>query len=90
MLLPKNKPIRLKDKKLRQLHEYVAERDPMCKNCGERPSREEHHIIFKGQGGGDTPRNLIGLCLECHDLAHEYKVVVDYLLAFIENEPERL
>jgi HNH endonuclease len=30
-----------------------------------------HHIIFKSQGGKDNIENLIGLCRECHDKAHD-------------------
>jgi hypothetical protein len=29
-----------------------------------------HHIIFRTNGGGDAPSNLITLCKTCHDLLH--------------------
>jgi len=32
--------------------------------------QDPHHIIFKSQGGDDTPENLINLCRNCHDKAH--------------------
>jgi hypothetical protein len=32
-----------------------------------------HHIKFKSHGGTDEPRNLIALCREHHDEAHDDK-----------------
>jgi 5-methylcytosine-specific restriction endonuclease McrA len=32
-----------------------------------------HHIIFKSQGGSNTPSNLITLCEDCHDALHNGK-----------------
>lgn len=32
-----------------------------------------HHIVFKSQGGTDTPSNLITLCETCHDDLHQGK-----------------
>jgi HNH endonuclease len=29
-----------------------------------------HHIVFRTNGGGDAPSNLITLCETCHDLLH--------------------
>jgi len=31
---------------------------------------EEHHIIFKSQGGSNDPENLAPLCSECHYAVH--------------------
>lgn len=52
------------------LEKAIRVRDPMCRICGARPTREVHHIRPKHLKGRDHPRNLIGLCLECHDEVH--------------------
>jgi 5-methylcytosine-specific restriction endonuclease McrA len=44
---------------------------PYCELCGSWQNIDPpHHIIFKSQGGHDTPENLITLCRDCHDNAH--------------------
>ena len=46
-------------------------RDPVCRICGVRPSVEVHHIRPKHlKGNPQHPRNLIGLCMRCHDEVH--------------------
>lgn len=46
-------------------------RDPICRICGVKPSIEVHHIRPKHlKGNPQHPRNLIGLCMECHDEVH--------------------
>lgn len=49
----------------------VLIRDDRCKLCGVNPSREVHHIRPKYLGGAKyAPRNLIGLCPDCHREVH--------------------
>ncbi len=46
---------------------------PLCEFCGERPIVDVHHIESRKMGGSsskDYIENLIGLCRECHTLAH--------------------
>lgn len=46
-------------------------RDPVCRLCGKNPSVEVHHIRPKYlKGNPEHPRNLIGLCTDCHDEVH--------------------
>ena len=52
------------------LEKAILIRDPMCRVCGQRESREVHHIRPRHLKGQDHPRNLIGMCLECHDEVH--------------------
>lgn len=70
----KNKPIRLRGKKLKTLQTYVLERDNYsCQgnDCpGGFPLDRPHHIVFKSQGGSDTMENLITLCRHCHGKKH--------------------
>jgi len=54
------------------IRQYVFFRDdykcqnPNCKNTDKQPILQEHHIIFKENGGTDKPDNLITLCTQCH------------------------
>lgn len=52
------------------LEKAILIRDPKCRICGQRESREVHHIRPRHLKGKDHPRNLVGLCLECHDEVH--------------------
>jgi hypothetical protein len=51
---------------------YVFFRDdykcqnPNCKSTDKQPILQEHHIVFKENGGTDKPDNLITLCTKCH------------------------
>jgi 5-methylcytosine-specific restriction endonuclease McrA len=48
----------------------VRERDGnCCRFCGT-PANHVHHIVLRAQGGGHHPRNLITLCLKCHETVH--------------------
>lgn len=63
-----------------------------CEWCFERLMVDVHHIIPKGMGGRKTciingsivpinsPRNLIGLCLSCHEKAHKTEIIADDLI----------
>ena len=54
------------------LREYILYRDghkcqnPDCKNKDKNPILELHHIVFRSDGGPDSPNNLITLCTKCH------------------------
>jgi len=54
------------------LREYILHRDEHqcqnsnCKNTSKEPILQIHHIIFRDNGGTDTPSNLITLCDKCH------------------------
>ena len=41
-----------------------------CEVC-RRKCIDIHHIKYKSQGGKDEINNLIGLCRECHEEAHD-------------------
>ena len=43
-----------------------------CKSCS-KPGVDLHHLVFKSQGGGDNAENLVALCRECHNKAHDSK-----------------
>jgi 5-methylcytosine-specific restriction endonuclease McrA len=90
-MFQKDKPIKLAGRKLQELREYIAERDPICRNCEERPSVDSHHVIKRSTLRLDTPRNMVGLCRKCHDLIEAYKIKLSIkAVEFLEEEPEFL
>jgi len=52
----------------RRLRAVVLQRDPVCatRGCG-RPSSHVDHIVPRSRGGADTPGNLRGVCVSCHN-----------------------
>lgn len=55
------------------VREYVLTRDSHTyKICKAKNTRlEVHHIIYRSQGGTDTPDNLLTVCSLCHRKIHE-------------------
>lgn len=57
---------------------YVLHRDGyQCQKCKTKKGKlHVHHIVFRNNGGTDTPSNLITLCEGCHDRLHngEFKI----------------
>ncbi|MFP3727115.1 RNA-guided endonuclease IscB [Priestia filamentosa] len=59
-------------KEFYNLREYILHRDhhtcqnPNCKNKSKEKVLVLHHIIFRSNGGSDSPNNLITLCDKCH------------------------
>lgn len=54
---------------------YVLSRDHhTCQKCGTtKGSLHVHHIIFRSNGGTNSPNNLVTLCESCHDKLHALK-----------------
>lgn len=52
---------------------YVLHRDGyQCQKCKTRKGKlHVHHVVFRSNGGTDTPSNLITLCEGCHDKLHK-------------------
>ena len=50
--------------------------DVFCENCGA-VAVDIHHKLPKGRSGGDEAYNLIALCRNCHNLAHDNKLKFD-------------
>ena len=75
MKRPKNKPIRLKGEKYKELQYAVLKRDDfICQECGCCTFAPPHHIKFRSAGGDDSMENMITLCgpleNDCHRKAH--------------------
>lgn len=54
---------------------YVLSRDNYaCQKCKKKSIKlEVHHIVFRSNGGTDSPENLITLCEKCHKNLHNGK-----------------
>ena len=56
---------------------YVLHRDNYTCQSGQKRKHSAklhvHHIVFRSQGGSDSPSNLIVLCEECHNDLHAGK-----------------
>jgi 5-methylcytosine-specific restriction endonuclease McrA len=56
---------------------YVLDRDKYsCQKCKSKTKNQHlhvHHIIFKSNGGTDSPDNLVTLCESCHKKIHLLK-----------------
>ncbi len=50
----------------RALRAQVLARDPICKQCHEKPSKHADHVLPKREGGRDELSNLRGMCHSCH------------------------
>ena len=46
----------------------------ICKTKKQGVKLEVHHIIFRSNGGGDSPENLITLCHDCHKKLHNGEI----------------
>lgn len=73
------------------VYEQVVERDQeLCQDCG-RPTGPPHHIIPKSMLPGrlkplrDQPKNLICLCLLCHNQAHTKAARIRHLTLLRER-----
>lgn len=52
---------------------YVLHRDGyQCHKCKTKKGKMHvHHVVFRSNGGTDSPENLIVLCSDCHDKLHK-------------------
>lgn len=62
--------IAVESKFMKKMFEKCLELDEKCRSCGNEYFGPPHHIIYKSQGGPDELWNLITLCSECHERAH--------------------
>jgi len=57
---------------------YVLARDEYkCQYCKTKKNNIKlhvHHLIYRSQGGTNTPINLLTLCEKCHDKVHSNKI----------------
>jgi hypothetical protein len=59
---------------------YILHRDNYSCQSGRKvkhsPRLEVHHVVFRSQGGTDTPSNLLTLCETCHADLHDGKFAI--------------
>lgn len=57
----------------KKIYETIAEEEPYCMLCGKSYNLNIHHIFYRSQGGLTVNKNLIRLCVNCHNLVHSNK-----------------
>ncbi len=73
--------------------QFVLERDRhLCQLCRNKKKKHlrVHHVIWRRNGGADTPENLVTLCHECHELVHTSGTTNQKLLEKFKGKPKRL
>jgi len=86
-----SKRLKLSPAKYRKLCEYVYARDKWCLFCGSPNNLTPAHIVGRGQGGDDSPRNVVAACIRCHKLFDAYAIELpDNVAEMLENEPIQL
>jgi 5-methylcytosine-specific restriction endonuclease McrA len=89
LALPKPHREHLKDDEYRKFIESIFRRDGWrCRNpfCGSMKNLTPHHLTKRSQLGGDTPGNVITLCIVCHEKAEQNEIkieVQDVVVRFI-------
>lgn len=70
--------------------DYVFNRDgyccQMCKESLNDLTLSIHHIKPRKKGGTNHPKNLISLCVRCHDIAEEYEMSKRSMLQYWANQ----
>ena len=61
-------------KTYKEYFDYCDNEPIVCEWCCREQAVDIHHIVYKSKGGKDTIENLIGLCRNCHELAHKKKI----------------
>lgn len=60
----------MKDK---EIYQKIVEKEYYCQLCGSPYNLHIHHIYYRSQGGLTVEKNLIRLCINCHQLVHSNK-----------------
>jgi hypothetical protein len=71
--------------------EYVLCRDKhTCQMCKHKTGpMHAHHVIWRSNGGSDTPENLITLCEKCHTKAHTNSKFNDQVVELFKGLKKR-
>jgi len=83
---PKPHREKLEGEEYRKFIAWIFIRDRwMCRECGSKNSLTPHHLVKRSQLGGDTPGNVLTLCLDCHNEVERNELrieVVDVVVTF--------
>ena len=74
---PKQRSVKLEGEEYRKFKKHIFTRDNwMCRNpaCRSRRNLTLHHKIRRSKVRLDTEENCLTLCVECHDLATQFKL----------------
>ena len=59
-------------KNLKSYHSTLLKAKGLCPVCRNSKAVSTHHIMPIAQGGEDTRKNIVQLCLSCHDIVETY------------------
>lgn len=63
--------VRYTDWRWRRIARHVRSRARhRCQWCGRRTVLHVHHLRPVSRGGGHSPRNLVAICVACHEQVH--------------------
>jgi len=83
---PKPRREKLEGEEYRKFTRSIFTRDRwMCRKCSSRQALTPHHLVKRSQLGGDTPGNVLTLCLTCHELVetNQLKIeIIDVVIKF--------
>ena len=57
----------------KEIYNKIVEEQPYCQLCGSTYCLHIHHIYYRSQLGLTIPKNLIRLCIKCHQMVHSNK-----------------
>jgi 5-methylcytosine-specific restriction endonuclease McrA len=88
--MSRKKYISTDDPKWVTLRDKVFMRDNFqCRKCNSEKQLSAHHIVPRKKGGKDEQRNLITLCLDCHNWAEAFNPTWEELLAPIPKKTKK-
>ena len=58
-----------------------------CALCDSSQGLQVHHAIARGEGGTDSPQNLITLCSYCHSHAHGHPLYDTPITCLLYTSP---
>ena len=59
--------------KNKEIYQKIIEEYPYCELCGRTDMLHIHHVFYRSQLGLTTEKNLIRLCIYCHNKVHSNK-----------------
>jgi 5-methylcytosine-specific restriction endonuclease McrA len=71
--------------KYKQLNKVGEQDNILCESCCLDYAVDIHHIQFRSQLGSDEESNLIALCRDCHNMAHDGDIKAEDLRKIADN-----
>ena len=82
---PKPHREKLEGEDYEEFKHSIFERDGWkCRCCGERRNLTPHHLKKRSQLGGDTPGNVLTLCVICHEAVEKHEIEIEMIDAVVK------